>query len=139
MSNPFGSVGKQLGGLAKHVAKKIVREPLEVVENAVGVGGSDKGQENRSFDGAQDKGMEMVEQATAQANQQQAQAGDDSGKPTGFRTIQDYQKYQQLSSNKDEMEMAILRKRLAGEWGVEKGMQVAGFPWLYGKHEGEQQ
>lgn len=111
------NVASQLGGLAKHVAQAVVKEPFEVVENAVGAGDSHSN-ENQA--------MEAVEQGS---QGQQQNTGDDPNQPKGFKSQQDYQKYQQLSGNKDQMEMAILRKRLFAEYGlntdVEAGMQQA--------------
>ena len=109
-------VTQQVGNLAKHVAKAVVHEPVEIVKDAVGA--SDQSGENQAMH-AMEQGMQG----------QQQQTGDDSNNPKGFQTIQDYQKYQQLSGKKDEMEMAVLRKRLHQEYGLstdlEQGMQRA--------------
>ncbi len=114
------SVGQQVGGLAKHVMGAIAQEPEKIVANAVGAGKESDGNENQA--------MEAIEQG-AQGQQQNAQTQGDDNKPKGFKTQQDFQKYQQLSGNKDEMEMAILRKKLFAEYGlrtdVESGMQQA--------------
>ena len=123
------SVKQQVGGLAKHVVKTVVQEPVEILENAVGASGKTDENENHPFDGAQDnRAMEAVEQGV-QGQQQAAAQGDNNNQPKGFKTAQDYQKYQQLSGHKDEMELAILRKRLFQEQGldvsVEGGMQKA--------------
>lgn len=110
------SVAQQIGGLAKHVATQVVHEPVEVVENAVGT--SAKPNENQ--------GMKAMEQG---AQTQQNSAGDDPNQPKGFKTQDDFLKYQQLSGHKDEMELAMLRKRLFQENGldvsIDSGMQKA--------------
>lgn len=112
MSNVFGQAAKQVRGLAKHALGKMVAEPLEVVKNVVGQG-----------DGQENQAMQAVEQG-AQGAQQQATGGV-TGQPTGFKTQQDFQKYQALSPKKDAMELALLRRRLSSEWGVEAGMEKA--------------
>lgn len=114
----FGQAAKQVGGIAKQVAKRVVQEPLEVLKNAAGQGDVAGRQENRA--------METLEQG-GQASQQQVQANkqDDAGQPSGFKTREDFEKYQKLSPKKDEMELVLLRKQLAKEWGVETGMEKA--------------
>lgn len=114
------AVGQHLGNMAKQAAQTAVHEPVEILENAVGAGNDDRGgQENQT--------TEAVEQGLqGQAGQGQQ---DDTKQPKSFKTAQDYQKYQQLSGRKDEMELAILRKRLFQEHGlrtdIESGMQQA--------------
>lgn len=105
------SVGQQLGGLAKHVVKSVAVAPLEVVKDAVG-------------------------QKMEQGQKTQQQASDPvSSDPladlakAGFKTQEDFQKYQNLSGKKDDMELEMARKQLVREWGldttVEGGMQKA--------------
>lgn len=105
------SVGQQLVGLAKHVVKSMAVEPLEVVKDAVG-------------------------QKMEQGQKTQQQASDPvSSDPladlakAGFKTQEDFQKYQNLSGKKDDMELEMARKQLVREWGldttVEGGMQKA--------------
>ena len=107
------NVGQQLGGLAKHVVKSVAVEPLEVVKDAVG---------------------QKMEQATPSATQTggQGQKTDDplaDLAKAGFKTQEDFQKYQGLSSKKDDMELEMARKQLVREWGldttIEGGMQKA--------------
>lgn len=128
----FSSAAKQFGGIAKHVVKKIIREPLEVVETAVGAGDKGKQQENQA--------MQAMEQAAPTATQSGGQGGqaNNGQQPSGFKTQQDYQKYQQLSGNKDQMEMAVIRKKLAQEWGVETGMERARQEYLQKEQERKQ-
>lgn len=120
MSNPFSQAVKQAGGLAKHVAKRVVQEPMEVLRNSVGKG-------DQKADQGENQAMQMVEQA-APSSQSGGQGGGGNKRPAqpkGFKTQQDFQKYQQLSPKKDELELALIRKQLAKEWGVEQGMQRA--------------
>lgn len=104
--------------MAKHAGKKILREPVEVVKNVTGVSDQATG-ENQA--------MEALEQGLQ--GQQQVGAQDDSGQPKGFKNVQDFQKYQKLSPKRDEMELAVVRKNLLKEFGldtsVEGGMQKA--------------
>lgn len=109
-NNLLGQVAKQVGGIAKHAVKRVVAEPLEVLKNATGQ--------------SDNQAMEAVEQGGPTTAQ-----GDDAGGPSGFKTQQDYQKYQQLSGNRDQLELNLLRKRLAAEWGVERGMEAARSEW----------
>lgn len=112
MNNVFGSVGKQLGGLVKHVTKQVAVEPMEVVKDVVGIGES----------GANEQ---------AQKQQTQTQTSDDStNKPNGFKTLEDYKKYQELAGNRDKMEMAMIRRNLVKEWGLETGMDKASQEYL---------
>lgn len=111
------NVVSQIGGLAKHAAKTVVAEPLEVVKDAMGT---------------------RIEQATPSASQTGGQGQQTNTDLTdlakaGFKTKDDFAKYQGLSSKKDEVEMQMLRKQLVREWGldadVESGMQRARVEW----------
>jgi hypothetical protein len=109
-------VGSQLGGLVKHVAKTVVSEPMEVVKDAVG------------------QKMEQGVQ-TQQQSSDPVQASDplaDLAK-AGFKTQDDFAKYQGLSGQKDQMEMQMLRKQLVSQWGLdtnlESGMKQAQMEW----------
>ncbi len=104
-------VGQNLAGLAKHVVKSVVSEPMEVVKDAVG------------------QKMEQGVQATQQsAPQTPADPMADLAK-AGFKTQDDFQKYAGLSEKKDDIELAQIRGKLVREWGldttVEGGMQKA--------------
>ena len=104
-------VGQNLAGLAKHVVKSVVSEPMEVVKDAVG------------------QKMEQGVQATQQsAPQTPADPMADLAK-AGFKTQDDFQKYAGLSEKKDGIELAQIRGKLVREWGldttVEGGMQKA--------------
>lgn len=105
------NVGQNLAGLAKHVVKSVVAEPLEVVKDAVG------------------QKMEQGQQSTQQtAPQAPVDPMADLAK-AGFRSQDDFQKYAGLSEKKDDMELAQIRGKLVREWGldttVEGGMQKA--------------
>jgi hypothetical protein len=109
-------VGQQLGGLAKHAATAVVTEPLEIAKDMVG-------------------------QKMEQGQQTQQQTTDDPGTSdplqdlakAGFKTQDDFTKYQGLSGQKDQMEVAMLRKQLVRDWGLdtnlESGMQQARMEW----------
>ena len=104
-------VGQNLAGLAKHVVKSVVSEPMEVVKDAVG------------------QKMEQGVQATQQsAPQTPADPMADLAK-AGFKTQDDFQKYAGLSEKKDDIELAQISGKLVREWGldttVEGGMQKA--------------
>jgi len=98
---------KNLGGLAKHVVKTVVSEPIEIVKDAVGQN-IETGQQSQ--------------QNTQQSNGSNHQTGDDLAK-AGFKTQSDFNKYQQLSGNKDQMELAVLRKRLHQEQGLDTDLE----------------
>lgn len=115
------SVAQNVGNLAKHVASQLVQEPIEIVKNAAGVSDKQK---------SENQGMQAMEQGQTPSTQgTTAGAQQSDNNPMGFKTVQDYQKYQQLSGHKDEMELAILRKQLFSQYGldtnVESGMQKA--------------
>lgn len=104
-------MGQSLSGLAKHVVQTVASEPMEVVKDAVG-------------------------QQIEQGNQTQQNSSDPTQNSplsdlakAGFKTADDFAKYQQLSSNRDQMELAILRKRLHQQQGldvsIEGGMERA--------------
>ncbi len=105
-------VGQNLSGLAKHVVKSVVTEPVEIVKDAVGVQ-LEQGKQTQQNSPANDPGIQ--------------QAADLS--KAGFKTQDDFQKYTGLSGQKDQMEIEMLRKQLVREWGldtnVESGMQKA--------------
>lgn len=105
------SVRQQVGGLAKHVASSIASEPMEVIKDAVGASGN----------GSENQAMQAMEQGTQ--TQQNTGTANDPHQPKGFKTVQDFQKYQQLSGNKDEMEIAMLRKRLFSEYGLDTNLE----------------
>jgi len=98
---------QQVGGLVRHAARKIVVEPIEIAKNGV-------------------IGSEVEEIEKGASNSQQNQAGDDNqGQLKRFGTQQQYQRYQQLSGNRDKLELAMVRKQLAREWGLEAGIKRA--------------
>lgn len=119
MVNVFGQAAKQVGGLAKHTLGKMMAEPMEMARTALG-------QTDKGGDTQENQAMEMMEQGGQTATQNSGQnTQGDTNKPQGFKTVQDFHKYQQLSGNKDQMELNILRKKLAQEWGVERGIEKA--------------
>ena len=111
------SVGQSLAGLAGHAAKRVIAEPVEVVKDMVG------------------QNLEKGNQT------QQQSAGDDTTRTdplqdlakAGFKTKDDFQKYQGLSGEKDRMELEQVRGKLVREWGLdanlESGMQKARMEW----------
>ena len=105
-------VGQNLSGLAKHVAKAVVTEPVEVVKDMVGV---------------QMEQGKSTQQNSPTDDPAQKQLGDLA--KAGFKTQDDFTKYSGLSGQKDQMEIEMLRKQLVREWGldtnVESGMQKA--------------
>lgn len=106
------NVGQNLAGLAKHVVKTVVAEPMEVVKDAVG---------------QQMEQGNQTQQNTAQASTPADPMADLA--KAGFKTQADFQKYQGLSEKKDDIELAQIRGKLVREWGldttVEGGMQKA--------------
>ncbi|MBP9670482.1 hypothetical protein KBD75_03715 [Candidatus Woesebacteria bacterium] len=105
------NVGQNLAGLAKHVVKTVVAEPMEVVKDAVG---------------------QNLEQNTPTSQQTNDPTNNDPMADlakAGFKTQADFQKYQGLSEKKDDIELAQIRGKLVREWGldttVEGGMQKA--------------
>jgi len=116
-SGVFGQVAKQVGGIAKSAVRRVLAEPFEVVKTAVG-------QQNHA--GNENQAMEAMEQGANVSAQGGVQS--DQGKTNGsrgFKTVQDYQRYQQLSNNKDQLELAMVRKKLSSEWGLEAGIEKA--------------
>lgn len=105
-------VGQNLSGLAKHVVKSVVTEPVEVIKDAVGV---------------QIEQGKTTQQNSPADDPAQQQIGDLA--KAGFKTQDDYTKYSGLSGQKDQLEIEMLRKQLVREWGldtsVESGMQKA--------------
>ena len=107
------SVGQNLAGLAKHVVKSVVSEPMEVVKDAVG------------------QNLEQNTQTQKQTNDPTNNSTQpfDYAQGNGFRTLDDFQTYAQKSGQKDQLELEMARKQLVREWGldttVEGGMQRA--------------
>jgi len=106
------SVGQNLAGLAKHVAKTVVAEPMEVVKDAVGQ--------------QMEQGKQTQQNTTPVATPADPMA--DLAK-AGFKNQEDYQKYTGLSEQKDDIELRQIRGKLVREWGldttIEGGMQKA--------------
>ncbi len=107
-------VGQNLSGLAKHIVKSVVSEPVEIVKDAVGV----QLEQGKS---------PSAQSATVGTGQSDSSISDLS--KAGFKTQDDFAKYSGLSGQKDQMEIEMLRKQLVREWGldssVEGGMQRA--------------
>lgn len=107
------TVGQNLAGLAKHVVKAVVAEPMEVVKDAVGQN-LEKGNQTQQQAASDDTTRVDPLQDLAKA---------------GFKTQDDFAKYQGLSGKKDDVELAMIRKQLTREWGldtnIESGMQRA--------------
>ena len=99
-------VGQSLSGLAKHVVKSVVSEPMEVVKDAVG------------------QQMEQGQQTQQQPNDPMADLA-----KAGFKTQEDFTKYTGKSQQKDQLELEMTRNQLVRQWGldttVEGGMQKA--------------
>lgn len=110
------SVGQNLAGLAKHVVKSVVSEPMEVMKDAVGQ--------------KMEQGQQTQQNTTPAATPADPMA--DLAK-AGFKTQEDFQKYQGLSEKKDDIELAQIRGKLVREWGldttIEGGMQKARMEW----------
>lgn len=108
-------VGQNLAGLAKHVAKSVASAPMEVVKDAVGQ--------------KMEQGMQTTQQTAPQIP---ADPLADLAK-AGFKTQDDFNKYQGLSEKKDDIELAQIRGKLVREWGldsnIESGMQKARMEW----------
>jgi len=109
------SVGQNLAGLAKHVAKKVVAEPVEIMKDAVG------------------QNIERGQQTQPQNDDPNQNSPVSDFTKARFKTKEDFQKYQSLSGKKDEMELSAIRSRLVREWGldtnIESGMQKAREEW----------
>jgi hypothetical protein len=109
------SVGQNLAGLAKHVVKSVAAEPVEVVKDIVG------------------QKMEQGQQTQQQSDDPVASDPLADLAKAGFKTQDDFQKYQGLSGQKDQLEMEMLRKQLVRQWGLdtnlESGMQRASAEW----------
>lgn len=112
------SVGQSLAGLAKHVVKTVASEPMEVVKDAVG----------QQMEAGQSPSAQGATVGTGQSDS----AMSDLAK-SGFKTQEDFQKYQGLSGQKDDIELAQIRGKLVREWGldtnIESGMQKARMEW----------
>lgn len=105
-------VGQSLAGLAKHVVQSVAAEPMEVIKDAVG-------QKMEQGQQTQQSSSDPVNTADPMADLAKA----------GFKTQEDFQKYQNLSGKKDDLELEMARKQLVREWGldtnIESGMQKA--------------
>ena len=110
------NVGQNLAGLAKHVVKSVVSEPMEVIKDAVGQNLEQGNQTQQNTTQVQTPTDPMSDLAKA-----------------GFKTQDDFQKYQGLSEKKDDMELSAIRGKLVREWGLdsdlESGMQKARAEW----------
>ena len=110
------NVGQNLAGLAKHVVKSVVLEPMEVIKDAVGQNLEQGNQTQQNTTQVQTPTDPMSDLAKA-----------------GFKTQDDFQKYQGLSEKKDDMELSAIRGKLVREWGLdsdlESGMQKARAEW----------
>lgn len=121
------NVGQNLAGLTKHVVKSVVLEPMEVVKDLPAQAGA-VGQK-----------IEQGQSPFAQGATVGTGQGDTRSDPmtdlakAGFRTQEDYQKYQGLSEKKDDLELSAIRAKLVREWGLdsdlESGMQKARMEW----------
>lgn len=107
-------VGQNLAGLAKHVGKTVVAEPMEVVADAVG------------------QKMEQGVQTSQQTNDPTDNPTADLAK-AGFKTKEDFDKYENLSGVKDDKELRLIRRNLQSQWGLDtnlaSGMKRAQYEW----------
>jgi hypothetical protein len=107
-------VGQNLAGLAKHVVKTTVSEPMEVVKDAVG------------------QRMEQGQQTQQNSNDPTDNPMNDLAK-AGFKTKDDFDKYRGLSEKKDDVELQLIRRQLQSQWGLdtnlESGMKRAQQEW----------
>lgn len=112
-------VAQQAGKLGKHVAQQVAQEPMEILKEAVGV---------------DEKGENQALEAVEQGQQTQQQSTDDSNQHQGFETKEDYEKAVKLTEKSDQMNLAVIRKKLFREYGLdidlESGMQKAGQEYI---------
>ena len=112
------SVGQNLAGLAKHVGKTVVSEPIEVVKDAVGQ--------------KMEQGQSPSAQSATVGTGQNDNAMNDLAK-AGFKTKDDFDKYSKLSGVKDDKELQLIRRNLQTQWGLDTtltgGMQKARQEW----------
>ena len=99
------NVVSQVGGLTKHVAKTVITEPLEVAQDAVGVR-LEQGQQTQQNTNDPAQGNQLSDLAKA-----------------GFKTEDDFKKYEGLSEKKDDIEIQSLRKQLVREWGLDTNLE----------------
>lgn len=103
-------VGQSLSGLAKHVVKSVVAEPMEIIKDSVG------------------QKMEQGQQTQQQPSDPMADLA-----KAGFKTQEDYTKYAGKSQQKDQLELEMTRKQLVRQWGldttIEGGMQKTRAEW----------
>ncbi len=108
------NVASQVGGLAKHVTQTVVAEPLEVMKDAVG------------------QQIEQGQQTQQNTNDPTSSPANDLAK-AGFKTEEDFKKYEGLSGKKDDIELQRTRQQLVREWGLdtdlESGMRKAQMEW----------
>jgi len=97
------SVGQNFAGLAKHVMKTVVAEPMEIAQDAIGVH-NEQGQ-------------------SSQPNPQQPIDPMADLTKAGFKTQADFQRYEGLSEKKDDMELAQIRGKLVREWGLDTNLE----------------
>jgi hypothetical protein len=110
------NVGQNLAGLGKHIVKAVVTEPMEVMKDAVGQ--------------QMEQGNQTQQNTTPAATPTDPMA--DLHK-AGFANQDDFTKYADLSGQKDDKELQMIRGKLVREWGldttVEGGMQKARMEW----------
>ena len=109
------NVGQNLAGLAKHVVKSVASEPMEIIKDSVGQNlEQNKPTQQQTNDPTNNNPMADLAKA-------------------GFKTQDDFNKYQGLSEKKDDIELAQIRGKLVREWGldttIESGMQKARMEW----------
>jgi hypothetical protein len=108
-------VGQNLAGLAKHVVKTTVAEPMEVVKDAVGEK-LEQGQQTQQNSDDQNQNNPMNDLAKA-----------------GFKNKEDFERYENLSGKKDDVELQLIRRNLQSQWGLDtnlaSGMQRAQQEW----------
>lgn len=99
------NVASQVGGLAKHVTKTVVAEPMEVLKDAVGVQ-LEQGKQTQQNTNDPAQGNQLSDLAKA-----------------GFKTENDFKKYEGLSEKKDDIELAQIRGKLVREWGLDTNLE----------------
>lgn len=106
-------MGQNLVGMAGQTAKSVVSLPGEILQDVVGV--------------QLEQGSQVQQQAPSD-DSGQSNPLDDLAK-AGFATQGDFDKYKDLSAQKDEIEKRQLAAQLAQEYGLDTGMAKARSEW----------
>ncbi len=113
MNSIIKSASQQIGQLGRHIGKQIIKQPGEILKNAIG--------QQQPTETLNEQALSTIEQGQSTSSNSSPNSSDPNS--------QKIQQYAQLAQQRDQLELAKVRKQLHRQFGLptdlETGMSLA--------------